>query len=86
MTNKHILNSTKPTLIAIPPDQSELTFNKAKSIKQFCLNYGISVSTFYRNINSMPQLAVIGSQRRILWQDEQQWLESIYEEGGADND
>ena len=49
----------------------------AISITEFCKRYNISVSTYYRNIDDMPNTVLIGKHPRILLNDEKAWLERL---------
>ena len=51
--------------------------NKAITIADFCSKYQIHRSTFYRNLKRglMPPIIKIGKGSRILFEDEQAWLE-----------
>jgi len=50
----------------------------ASTIANFCSRYGIHKSTFYRNLGRglMPRVLKVGSASRILYEDEQAWLNS----------
>lgn len=53
------------------------SLNTSKSILEFCTNNNISISTFYRHQDSMPRTVYIGKQRRILAEDETQWINNL---------
>jgi hypothetical protein len=81
-STRNFSNATARDVSAGKPAESRfagnaaLPYKKAKSVKAFCDAYGISVASFYRNIDEMPRSILVGKQRRILWEDEYQWLAS----------
>mgnify|MGYP001824930786 CR=1 FL=1 len=54
----------------------------ACSIANFCKRYGISKATYYRDQSSFPRTVWVGSNKRILKSDEDEWLKSL--ESGDD--